>query len=98
VNRNSWHPDRERNQGSFDEPVYWMTRDLEDGWRVTARLVTNQYRTVIDRIHIEAGDATELVESEGASSYPPATTPTRRGCARSGGRRGEGDCGADDVV
>jgi hypothetical protein len=60
MNANGWRPDVERNQGNFDEPWFWMTRDLADGWRVRARLYTDNYRTVIDRLDLEAGDETLL--------------------------------------
>jgi hypothetical protein len=78
---NAWRPDRERNQGSFDQPVYWMTCELNDEWRVTVRLVTDHYRTVIDRIHLEASDDTKLRGIRGRLELPtddPANPTWRR--------------------
>ena len=47
-----------------------MTRQLADGWRVIVRLVTDAYRTVIDRIHVEAGDDAKLRGIRGQHRTP----------------------------
>jgi hypothetical protein len=78
LTRNAWRPDHDRNQGSFDEPVYWMTRELADGWRVTVRLLTDQYRTVIDRIHLEAGHDTKMAAKNTGHAVAHTTRTTGR--------------------
>ena len=71
MTRNAWHPDRDRNQGSYrrarvlDDP-----RARRTGRRVTVRLLTDQYRTVIDRIHLEAGEDTQLRGIRGRIELP----------------------------
>jgi hypothetical protein len=67
-------PDCDRNQGSFVDPV---SCDFDDGWHVTVRLVTNHCRTVIDRIHVEAGDDTELLGIRGRIGLPTGDPPPR---------------------
>jgi len=66
-----------------------MARELDDGWRVTVRLVTDHYRTVLDRIHLEASDDTQLLGIRGRLELPSgdATSPTWRRYSIAGLRR-----------
>src|SRR3954449_7333235 len=67
---NAWRPDHVRNQGNFNDPSFWMTRQFADGWHIHIRLETDRYQTVIAELHIEPGETSELIGIRGHIEVP----------------------------
>jgi hypothetical protein len=76
MNDNSWMPNLELTQADADG--CWMTRELDDGWRVHIRLVSNSYKTTIDQLRVEPTESTLLHGIRGHIEVPtgPPENPT----------------------
>ena len=75
VDENGWQPNLDRTQA--DPEGFWMTRRL-DGWQLHIRLISNNYKSAIDQLHVEPTETTALRGIRGHIELPSGNprTPT----------------------